>query len=119
MAPCFPGVELWILGPKDDVSARRTIATTDWSLLAWGRKLMRHDVSTLLCAGIDRFVWGSLQGYGIEVVPAATGPASEILAMWRVGALEIPEVWPAPNAAWRGRPGRFGRRFRGGRGWHN
>ena len=107
IAPCFAGVDL-VVEPEDDArgSGREVASTAGWHLAAWGHELCRRDVRALLCSGIDRFLAGILQGYGIAVVMDVTGPVDEALAHWRSGAL------PAVLRARRCRR----RRFRGGRG---
>lgn len=84
LAPCFKGVELWIVGPEDDVDRCRVVSTEGWAPLAWGRQLMRADVGILICAGIHHFVWGVLRGYGIQVVSNATGDPATVLSEWRL-----------------------------------
>ena len=114
ITPCFAGVELWILAETQDLGEREVMNTEGWHPLAWPKELMRHDVSVLLCSGIDQFVWGALRGYGIQVIPNATGGAEDVLRQWRSGLLAAPQVWP-PDPS-RGRGGCRSRRwFRGGR----
>jgi predicted Fe-Mo cluster-binding NifX family protein len=55
---------------------------------------MRRDVTILLCAGVDQFLWGVLQGHGIEVVPDAIGSADDVIEQWRSGKLTVPQMWP-------------------------
>lgn len=117
MAPCFPGAELWILGPDQQIGQHQVVPTVGWHPLAWGQELMRWDVSMLLCAGIDQFLWGALQGYGIQVIPNAMGDPNEVFSQWRAGRLAVPPMWPMyPGMYGRGRGRGRGRRFRGGRG---
>ncbi|TFH15420.1 MAG: hypothetical protein E4H02_07920 [Lentisphaerales bacterium] len=67
--------------------------TQNWRALGWGQELMQRDVSVLLCAGVDRFSCGALQGYGIEVFPNAVGSPDEALKQWRNGELTVPQMW--------------------------
>ena len=115
MAPCLPGAELWILDENDEVRVHKTVTTAGWHALAWGGELMRRDVGILLCSGIDQFLWGALQGYGIQVIPNAMGMPNKALEQWRSGELTALQMWPPyPPLYGRGRCGK-GRRFRGGR----
>lgn len=116
MAPCFPGVELLILGPRRAVGQHLKVSTTGWQPLAWGQELMCLDVSVLLCAGIHRFLWGVLQGYGIQVIPNVLGDPRDILARWRSGSLPLPRNWPFYPDPFPGGGRRGRRRFRGGKG---
>jgi hypothetical protein len=103
MASCFAGTQLWLVSPSQPTTDHQTIDTTRWEALAWGRELMRHDVSVLLCTGIDRFVAGSLQGHGIRVIAGVTGNAQSVLTDWRAGKLAMPEASPTWTASpdWR------------------
>ena len=94
MSPCFPGVNLWILGVEIQMEQKQVADTENWHALAWGQELMRRNVNVLLCAGMDRFLWGSLQGHGIEVVPDAIGLPVEVVEQWRSGKLTVPQMWP-------------------------
>jgi hypothetical protein len=85
MAPCFPGTELWILNDHEDIGEHRVVSTIGWKSLAWGSQLMRRNVTVLLCSGVDRFLCGALQGYGIRVVPNAKGSPVEVIMQWRNG----------------------------------
>lgn len=114
MAPCYPGADLWVVGADSELDEARCVSTSGWHPLAWGRELLRLDVTELLCVGIDRFLWGALNGYGIRVVPNAIGTAQDVLELWRRGELQVPAMWvPGSGRRQRGR-GR-GRRHRGGR----
>jgi len=116
MAPCFAGAELWVLGPQQEIGSHETVSTVAWPPLAWGRELLRRDVSLLFCAGIDRFLWGALHGYGIRVFADAVGAPEEAVQRWRTGQWQEPSMWPptnGPRAGGRRRGMR--RRFRGGR----
>ena len=116
VAPCFAGVELWIFGPGQQVGEHLTVHTAGREPLLWARDLLRRDVDTLLCAGIDVFVWGVLRGNGIRVVPEAAGPAKEVLARWRAGTLRAPSTWPYPGQRRpRHHPGMRRHRPRGGK----
>ncbi|MCK5849330.1 MAG: hypothetical protein KAH23_00340 [Kiritimatiellae bacterium] len=118
MGPCFSGVCLWIVEPDAAPSKRQIFETTSWQALDWGQELMRHNVRTLLCAGIDQFLWGALQGHGIKVVPDTIGTPEKIIEQWRKRELSIPQMWPPEirNGCRRGfRRGR-GRMERQGRG---
>ena len=118
MAPCFSGVELRVVGSQENSEAAKVVETRGWHPLVWGRELMRRDVSTLLCTGIDQVVWGGIRGHGIQVIPNAIGDAESVLAQWVAGGLVVPRTWPIlpdmPGSG-RGRGGGRGRRFRGGR----
>ncbi len=94
VAPCFAGVELWIIGPQQNPAGRLTIPTAGREPLFWVRDLARHDVDTLLCAGIDVFAWGAFRGNGIRVVPEAVGSVQEVLDRWRAGRLKAASTWP-------------------------
>ena len=107
VAPCLPGAELWVVSLGGNREERKTVTTVGWHPLAWPRELMMSNVDTLLCSGIDQFLWGALHGYGIEVVPEAVGHAEEVLEQWRCGRLAAPRVWP-PSL-------RFADHCRGGR----
>jgi len=119
MAPCFGGVELRIVDDNADLPDARVLSTHGWHPLAWGRELMRHDVTLLMCAGIDQATWAAVQGHGIQVIPNAIGDPEPVFAAWRNGHLSPPQLWPAYPVGFGGRRG-FGasrrRRFRGGRG---
>ena len=117
LAPCFPGAALHVVAPNREWSDSSVVSTDGWDPLVWGRELLRRDVSVLLCSGMFPFLWGVLQGYGIRVVPNASGSAADVLQAWRSGDLTVPEAWPCEPGVrcCRGRWGR--RRFRGGRGW--
>lgn len=112
VAPCFAGVQLIVeeqqgVGPGQ----REVVSTCGWPLAAWGHELLRRDVAVLLCSGVDRFLYGALQGYGIEVVSNVLGPLDAALEQWRRGTLRMKSVYPdAPPGGRRAR-----RRFRGGR----
>ncbi len=109
MAACISGVELWLVAENETTEEHELVQTMGWQQLVWGRELMRRDVSVLLCAGIDRFVSGSLQGHGINVMPHVTGPAKEVLQDWRAG--KLPKREPTGGLC----RGRRRRRFCGGR----
>ena len=94
IGPCFSGVSLWIACSNVNIDQKQVIDTAAWQALDWGQELMRHNVSTLLCAGIDQFLWGALQGHGIKVVPDAIGLPEEILDQWQAGKLTVPQIWP-------------------------
>lgn len=115
MSPCFPGVDLWILGSGNDIEEKHVVNTRNWQALGWGQELMRRNVTTLLCAGVDRFCWGALQGYGIEVVPVAVGSPNQVLEQWRNGELTPPDMCPSRRQVGYGRACRRGRRRRGSR----
>jgi hypothetical protein len=119
MAPCFSGVELRVVGPQSDLETAKVVVTRAWHPLVWGRELMRRDVNTLLCAGIDQVVWAGIRGYGIQVIPNTLGDPAEVLNQWSAGRLAVPQTWPMlpgmPDPD-RGKGGGRRRRFRGGRG---
>lgn len=92
MAPCFPGAELWVVEADGDVGVHHTVETDGWSVGSWTNELMRRDVTVLLCSGIDRFLWGALNGYGITVVADALGEPFEVLKRWREGGLVPGEI---------------------------
>ncbi len=94
ISPCFPGVDLWILEAGKDIEQKQVIDTQNWHVLAWGQELMRRNVNVLLCSGVNRFLWGSLQGYGIEVIPNAVGLTNEVIKQWHNGTLTVPKIWP-------------------------
>lgn len=113
VAPVFPGVDLRLIEEQDATSSsREDVMTSSWPLPAWSAQLMRRDVGVLLCAGIDSFVWGALQGHGIAVVPDAIGLPDEIIKQWRNGTLTVPQTWPpqTQGACCRGLRRRKGRR---------
>jgi predicted Fe-Mo cluster-binding NifX family protein len=85
MSPCFSGATLWIVGSGYDIGQKpeAEIDTTNWPDLAWGQELMRRNVNVLLCAGVEHFLHGVLQGYGVDVVPDAFGLPSEVMKQWR------------------------------------
>ena len=127
MAPCFAGVEIWIVSNNIPEHAAghaildgaKIILTYGWHPLGWGRELMRCDVGLLLCSGIDQSTWSSVQGHGIQVIPNAIGDALSVLNAWRSGRLSPPRLWPAYPDGYAGFPtggcgrGRGMRRFRG------
>ena len=118
MAPCFSGVDLRVIGAQSDLEAGEVVATRAWHPLVWGRELMRRDVNTLLCAGIDQVVWAGIRGYGIQVIPNAMGDPGQAWNQWLTGHLAVPQprfVFPGMRGPGRGRGGGRGRRFRGGR----
>jgi predicted Fe-Mo cluster-binding NifX family protein len=94
VSPCFRGVNLWILGDHAGLERKCVAETQDWGDLAWGQELMKRDVSVLICAGLNQFLWGALKGHGIDVVPNAVGEPDEVLGQWQRGALPSPSVWP-------------------------
>lgn len=94
ISPCLSGVSLWIVGDDGDMDDRLEIDTLGWEALAWGRELMRRDVGLLFCAGLDQFLWGALQGNGIDVVPDAIGDPSDVVGQWRRGELKLSSEWP-------------------------
>lgn len=116
LAPLFPGVEILIF-KKQSAAAEleKRIQTSEWPPLAWGLNLMREDVNLLICSGLDHFVWGSLQGYGISVAPDAAGTVDEVLNLWYQGQLIIPEAWPPVGGVCGKRGGGRRARWRGGR----
>ena len=116
VAPCLPGVELRIFRPRQGWDEGQVISTAGWDPLAWTNELLRRDVRTLLCAGIDQFLWGALRGYGIQVVPTVMGVPEDVLRFWDSGRLEVPQSWPPyPGAGVCGRTRRKRNRYRGGR----
>lgn len=130
MAPCFAGVELWLIqanaitktGEPADLTDAEILSTHGWHPLVWGRELMRHDVGLLLCAGMAAGTWAAIQGHGIEVIPNAMGDVGTVLAAWRDGHLSPSRSWPAypggfDDLVFRGcGGGRRRRRFQGGKG---
>lgn len=94
MSPCFPGTDLLVVSADGGAAKGKTVATMGWHPLAWGQELMRRNVGTLLCAGMDQFLWGALRGHGIQVVPEVVGDPSRALERWRSGELKAPEQWP-------------------------
>ena len=115
MAPCFAGTDLWVVGADDDAAAHRVVSTAQWRPMFWGHELMRRDIGLLLCAGIDRFLWGAFQGFGIRVIPDTTGTPEDVVAQWRAGRLVPPPMWPPCRGT--GGWGRGRRRCRRGAGW--
>jgi hypothetical protein len=118
MAPCFGGVELQIVDDNAELREARVLSTHDWHPLAWGRELMRRDVTLLMCAGVDQATWAALRGHGIQVIPNAIGDPATVFATWRSGRLSPPQLWPAYPVGFGGRRGFGGgrrRRFHGGR----
>jgi len=118
MAPCFSGVELRMIGPQSDLKAAEIVVTRAWHPLVWGRELMRRDVDTLLCGGIDQVVCSGIRGYGIEVISDAMGDPEQVLNQWLTGRLAVPQpcsVFPEMPGLGSGRCRGQGRRFRGGR----
>ena len=116
VSPCFSGVHLWVL-PADGVLRKAEIVPTiGWGPPHWGQELMRRDVTTLLCAGIDRFLWGALQGYGVQVVPEAVGAPGRVVELWQRGDLAVPAEWPVQTVCGCGRRTRA--RMRRGRRGH-
>ncbi len=122
VAPCFAGVEIWIVEQPSASSAPdhsersevEVISTHGWHPLGWGRELMRHDVGLLLCAGIEPGTWAAVRGHGIEVIPHAMGDVASVLEAWRKGMLSPPSLWPANPKGCEGlREGRGRRRFHG------
>ncbi len=128
MAPCFAGVEVWIVGSNAPLQGAgqvdhhddfEVISTFGWHPLGWGRELTRHDVGFLLCSGIDPSTWASVQGHGIQVIPSAMGDAASVVEAWRNGRLSPPRLWPAYPDGYADFPtggcgrGRGRRRFRG------
>ena len=96
VAPVFLGVHLQIMDEEEtSLSSARHIDTNSWPILAWAPELMQHDVGCLLCAAIDRFTLGALQGYGIEVISNITGSPDEVITQWRHNTLTTPEIWPS------------------------
>ena len=85
MAPCFPGTDLWVLPLDAEIAQKQIIHTMGWHPLAWGRELMQRDITVLLCAGMDQFLRGALQGYGIDVTTHVRGTPDEILTAWKNG----------------------------------
>ena len=114
VAPCFAGVELWIVEANQAVGEHRVIRTAGRDPSHWAQEFVRLDVGVLLCAGIDMFAWGVLRGNGIEVVPEAVGAVDEVLAQWRAGTLNAPPTWPFPVRRHSGHSARTRRRFHGG-----
>ena len=112
MAPCFSGVSLWITDPSVSIDQKQITDTGTWQTLDWGQELMRHNVRTLLCAGIDQFLWGALQGHGIKVVPDTIGSPEKVIEQWQKGDLSVPQIWPPERHNGCGR--RFRRRNGGG-----
>jgi hypothetical protein len=94
VAPCFAGVELWIVNPSQSAGARLTVSTVGLDPSLWARELVRRDVGVLLCAGIDMFAWGVLRGNGIHVVPEAVGTVDEVMVKWHAGTLSPLPLWP-------------------------
>lgn len=117
MAPCFAGVELWILDENAELNQALRLSTHGWHPLAWGRELMRRDVGLLVCAGVNLQTWAGIQGHGIDVIPDAIGDPGTVLEAWRNRQLQPPPTWPACGGAPRraGRRGGRQHRFRGGR----
>lgn len=118
MAPCFGGVELRIVNSNADLQDARVLSTHGWHPLAWGRELMRLDVTLLMCASVDQTTWAALRGHGIQVIPNSVGDPAAVFATWRNGRLSLPQLWPVYPVGFNGHRG-FGagrkRRLRGGR----
>lgn len=121
VAPCFAGVELWIVDSEGTAGAPQIFKTDDWPALTWGRELSSRNINILICSGIDRFLWGALQGVGIDVIPNVMGSCAEVIDLWKQGTLTMPQMWPAYGPAvgmgrGMGRGMRRGRRrMRGGK----
>ena len=114
IAPCFTGVELWIIGPGQSAGECRVIYTAGRDPVLWARDLVRADVSTLLCTGIDMFVSGSIRGNGIQVITEAIGTVDEVLNRWRAGELKTQPIYPQRDRRYRGPQVGRNTRFRGG-----
>jgi predicted Fe-Mo cluster-binding NifX family protein len=114
MAPCFSGVDIWVATHeiREDISV---IKTNNWPLYSWTHELSKRDVNILLCSGIDQFLWGALNGYGIRVIANIAGNPEIVTEKWRSGTLQLPN---AQNYNYLGRGRGNGRmmRFRQGRG---
>ncbi len=92
MAPLFPGVKLQLIKSNNVFSCWQEISTYGWEPFLWGKQLMYYDVDALLCAGIEQFELGIINGYGIRVVPNILGVADEVFEKWRSGKIRIPEL---------------------------
>ena len=117
IAPCFAGVEIWILSEDEILDNGVRISTHGWHPLAWGYELRRKHVTLILCSGIDLSTWSGLRGHGIRVIPNITGNPDKVLDQWRQGALQQPESWPQYSPDHRAAPPNKGgkrRRYRGG-----
>ena len=114
IAPCFAGVEVWIVEPAQNACEHRTIPTAGRDPSFWARDLVRLDVDAFLCAGIDMFLWGVLRGNGIEVFANITGPAGEALERWRAGLLAPLQFWPQAEYRHNRQQARRRHRYRGG-----
>ena len=107
VVPCFAGVELWIVGPDQNINDRQVVTTSRNQPFSWAKVLAYRDISVLLCGGIDMFSWGYLRGNGVQIVSDCSGSASIVLEAWRRGSLVIP-------ANIRNQTGRGRHRRRGG-----
>lgn len=113
VAPCLSGVDLLVeQACGAEPGGREIISTAGWGLVEWSHELLRRDVSVLLCSGIDQFLHGVLQGYGIAVIPHVAGQTDAVLRRWRSGAIRpaAPEDRGRKAGVRRART-----RFRGGR----
>lgn len=113
VAPCFAGVELWIIGPNQRIEDRETVKTTESHPLSWARELVRRDIGVFFCSGIDMFAWGFLKGNGVQIVPECFGTVESVLEAWRNGSLMIPSSMPMRSGQHAGQPVRNRRRYRG------
>ena len=87
VASCFAGNELWIYDNLSVSDKYEIIDTAGWEMRDWVTELYRRDIERLLCAGIDRFLYGSLQGNGIIVIQDMIGEIDEIKDKWRRGLI--------------------------------
>jgi len=81
MSSLYKGVELLITDDYNPDFTYKKIKTGTWQLLEWGKKLMHYDVEVLLCLGIDQFIHGMLQGYGIRVIPDMIGRVEDVFKL--------------------------------------
>ena len=87
MASCFAGNELWIYYNLADSDKYDVVDTGGWEMRDWITELYKRDVGWLLCAGIDRFLYGSLRGNGIILIPNVIGEVDEVKNKWRQGLI--------------------------------
>ena len=101
----LPGAKLRIEPEKPGLRESFTEIEAGWYPLVWGQNLKHHDVSLLLCAGIERFmaptIRGILQQCGINIVSNVTGSVEEVMGLWRSGRLIAPVSFEKkPQTGW-------------------
>lgn len=92
IAPLFPGVTLLLVktGPANLIW--HEVKTLGWKPLMWGKQLSYFDVDIVFCTGIEQFIHGIIQGFGIYVVPNCIGTAKEIFIKWQSGCIKLSEL---------------------------